>query len=80
VLTYTFDRTADGQYLYNMGIGTPMQESAGIAFSTSTAYTVVPSSSCTNCYNDWYDESASKTSVVNDDKYVVRAGLYGAIC
>lgn len=63
-----------------MGIGTPMQESAGIAFSTSSSYTIVPSSSCVNCYNDWYDESASKTYYDNDSRYVLEAGLWGGLC
>lgn len=66
VLTYTFDRAVDGSYVYNMGIGTPMQKSSGIGFSTSSAYTIVPSELCTNCDNDWYSESDSTTYVDND--------------
>lgn len=80
VLTYTFDRAADGSYTYNMGIGTPMQESGGIGFSTSSSYTIVPSSSCVNCADDWYNESASSTYVENAEKYPNQAGLWGGFC
>lgn len=49
ILKYTFDRNEDGLYTYRMALGSPIQRSSGIGFSTSSAYTIVPSEGCPTC-------------------------------